>query len=138
MVWHFCGKASTKKIELIQEIALRFLLNDQKSTYHELLEKCNYTTMLIRRIKTIAIEVFKSLHDLNPNFMKEMVNIKEFKYSPRDSNIIYQPKFENITYGKNTFKYYGAHIWNLLPNEIMETSDILSFKSLIMTWEGPK
>ncbi len=42
MVWHFCGKASTKKVELIQERALRFLLNDQKSTYHELLEKCNY------------------------------------------------------------------------------------------------
>ncbi len=54
MVWHFCGQASTKKIELIQERELRFLLNDQKSTYHELLEKCNHTTMRIRRIKTIA------------------------------------------------------------------------------------
>ncbi len=94
MVWHFCGKASTKKIALIQERALRFLLNDQKSTYHELLEKCNYTTMLIRRIKTIAMEVVKSLHYLNPNFMKEIFNIKELKYSLRDSNIIYQPKFE--------------------------------------------
>ncbi len=38
MVWQFCGKASTKKIELIQERTLRFLLNDQKSTYHELLD----------------------------------------------------------------------------------------------------
>ncbi len=94
--------------------------------------------MLTRRIKTIAIDVFKSLHDLNPNFMKEMFNIKELKYSLRDSNIIYQPKFEKETYGTNTFKYYGAHIWNLLPNEIKETADILSFKSLIMTWEGPK
>ncbi len=59
MVWHLRGKAFTKKIELTHERALRFLLNDQKSTYHELLEKCNYTTMLIRQIKTIAIEVFK-------------------------------------------------------------------------------
>ncbi len=32
IVWHFCGKMSTKKIELIQERALRFLLDDQKST----------------------------------------------------------------------------------------------------------
>ncbi len=24
----------------------------------------------------------------------------------RNSNIIYQPKFEKVTYGKNTFKYY--------------------------------
>ncbi len=80
--------------------------------------------MLIRRIKTIAMEVFKSLHDLNPNFMKDMFNIKELKYSLRDSNIIYQPKFEKVTYRKNTFKYYGAHIWKLLPNEIKETADI--------------
>ncbi len=57
---------------------LRFLLNDQKRTYHELLEKCNYTIMLIRRIKTIVMEVFKSLDDLNPNFMKEMFNIKNW------------------------------------------------------------
>ncbi len=65
--------------------------------------------------------------------MKEKFNIKELKYSQSDSNIIYQPKFANVTYGKNTFKYYGSHIWNLLPNEINETADILSFKSLIMT-----
>ncbi len=54
MVCHFCGKASIKKIELIQERVFRFLLNDQKSTYHELLEKCNYTTTLIRWINAIA------------------------------------------------------------------------------------
>ncbi len=93
MVWHVCGKASTTKIKLIQERALKFLLNDQKSTYYELLEKCNYTTMLIRQIKTISMEVFKSLHDLNPKFMKEFYIIKELKYALRDSNIIYQPKF---------------------------------------------
>ncbi len=73
------------------------MLNVQKSTYQEIFEKCNYTTMLIRRIKTIAMDIFKSLHDLNPNFMKEMFNIKELKYSLRDSNIIYQPKFEKVT-----------------------------------------
>ncbi len=118
--------------------ALGFMLNDQKTTYHELLENCNYTTMLIRRIKTIAMEVFKSLHDLNPNFMKEMFNINELKYSLRDSNIIYQPKFDKVTYHKNTFKYYFAYVCNLVPIEIKETADILSFKSLIMIWEGPK
>ncbi len=78
------------------------------------------------------------LHDLNPNFMDEMFNIKELKYSLKDSNIIYQPKFEKVTYSLNTFKYYDLHIWNLLPNDIKETADILSFKSLIMICEGPK
>ncbi len=67
-----------------------------------------------------------------------MFNIKECKYVLRDSNIIYQPKFEQVTYCKNTFKYCGSHIWNFLPNEIKGTADMWYFKSLIMTWEDSK
>ncbi len=59
------------------------------------------------------MDVFKSLHDLNPNFMKEVFNIKQIKYALRDSNIIYQPKFEKVAYGKNTLKYYRSHIYGI-------------------------
>ncbi len=55
-----------KKIELIQERILIFHFNDHKNSYDEILKKCNYTTMLIKRIKAIPMDVFKSLHDLNP------------------------------------------------------------------------
>ncbi len=55
-----------------------------------------------------------------------------------DAKIIYQHKFAKLTYSKNTFKYYGSHICNFLQNEIKETTYILSFKSLVMIWEGPK
>ncbi len=70
--------------------------------------------------------------------MKEMFNIKQLTYALKDSNIIPQPKFENVTCGKNAFKYVGSHIWNLLSNQIKESVDILSFISLIMIWEGLK
>ncbi len=33
IIWHFCRKTCTKKIEAIQERALRFMFNDQTSTY---------------------------------------------------------------------------------------------------------
>ncbi len=39
IVWQFCGKVNTKKIEKIQERALRFMFNDKKSSYSSLLEK---------------------------------------------------------------------------------------------------
>ncbi len=54
MVLHFCCKASTK-LALIQERALK----DEKSTYHELLQKSYCTITLIRQIKAIVGEVFK-------------------------------------------------------------------------------
>ncbi len=44
-IWHLCGKTNTKKIERIQERALRFMFNDHCSTYPALLEKCSHTTL---------------------------------------------------------------------------------------------
>ncbi len=72
LVWYFFDKSSTRKIEKTQERALRFLLNDKTSSYVLLLEKNNSTTIHVRRIKAIACEIFKSLNDRNPSFMKEM------------------------------------------------------------------
>ena len=33
LTWHFCGEANTKKIEKIQERALRFIYSDYSSSY---------------------------------------------------------------------------------------------------------
>ena len=33
LVWHFCGETNTKKIEKIQERALRFIYNEYTSSY---------------------------------------------------------------------------------------------------------
>ncbi len=118
IIWYFCGKTCTKKIEAIQERALRFMVNDKVSTYSSLLEKCNYTTFHIRCIKAIASEVFQSLKNLNPNFTNKIFEVKDITYDLRDSNILCQPKFNKITYGKKTFNYYRTHIWNSLPNNI--------------------
>ncbi len=79
------------------------MFNDKTSTYSSLLEKCNYTTLHIRRIKAVASEVFKSLNNLNPNFMNKMFQLKDITYDLRDSNIWCQAKFNKITYGKKTF-----------------------------------
>ncbi len=56
IIWHFCGQVSSKKIEKIQEKALRFMLKDQISTYEELLEKCNYTTLHIRSLRLTQLK----------------------------------------------------------------------------------
>ncbi len=137
IVWHFCSKSSTTKMEKIQERALRFLYNDKVSSYDCLLEKCKGSTLHLRRIKTIALEVFKSLNDLNPPFMKEMFDMKQVPYNLRDNNLLTQPKFRKISYGKNSFRYYGSHIWNLLPIEIKNSTTIDHFKDMIKQWEGP-
>ncbi len=112
----FLWKTCTKTIEAIKERALRFMFNDRTSTYSSLLGKCNYTTFHIGCIKAIASEVFKSLNNLNPNFINKIFQENGITYDLRDFYILCQPKFNKITYSKNTFNYYGTHIWNSLPN----------------------
>ena len=138
IVWHFCGKTSIRKIEKVQERALRFLHNDKISSYDTLIAKSNTTTMHIRRIKSLACEVFKSLNDLNPSFMKDMFQVKEIPYDLRDDQILVQPTFKKISYGKNTFRYYGSHIWNSLPIEFKTSTSLDIFKEHLKSWDGPK
>ncbi len=57
--------------------------------------------------------------------MNEMFNVKDTPYNFRDSNIVFQPKFDKITYGKNTFKYKSNNLWNLLQNEFKKSTAII-------------
>ncbi len=69
-------KMHLKKLKIFKKEPYIFLFNDKVSTYESHLDRCGITTLHIRRIKTIANQVFKSVHDINPIFMKEMFNTK--------------------------------------------------------------
>jgi hypothetical protein len=51
--------SNTKKMEKIQERALKFIYSENHSTYEELLAKSKLPSLKIRRIPTTAIETFK-------------------------------------------------------------------------------
>ena len=56
---------------------LRLTLNNYKSDYKTLLDKNHKECMKIRNIKTLAIETFKTVNELNPNFMKTVFTSKK-------------------------------------------------------------
>ena len=59
---------STNKIESIQKRTLQLLYNDYTSTYDSLLAKPNKPAMEIKRYRTLALEICKTINDLNrPN-----------------------------------------------------------------------
>ena len=76
LVWHFSTNKSIEKIEDIQKRCLRVTLNDYKSDCKNLLDKSGKESMKIRRIKTLAIKIFKTVNKLNPNFMKTIFTSK--------------------------------------------------------------
>ncbi len=63
-------------MEKIQERALRFVYKDYVSTYKELLAKCNHNMLYISRIRIIATEVYKTLNELCPKYLQDMIEKK--------------------------------------------------------------
>ena len=55
------------------------ILNDNTSDYQTLLEKSKKTSMEIKRLRNLATEIFKTVNNLNPSFMKMYLHQKKMQ-----------------------------------------------------------
>ena len=139
LVWHFCGKQNSDKLEKINERALRILYNDFTSSYDQLLSQHNTTTILISRLKIMTLEVFKCLKTLGPPCLHDLFTVKPLEYNMRNPTKVIQPTRRCTTYGLRSISYVGAKLWNALPHD---SADILNmelgeFKSFLDEIGGP-
>ena len=65
LAWHFCSKLSRNKIEKKQFRFLILITNDYNSDYKFLLNEAENSTMEIKTLRTLALEIFKTLNNLN-------------------------------------------------------------------------
>ena len=127
VVWHFCGKTSIRRMEKIQERALRFVYGDYDTTYHDLLHKL--PTLELGRERSIAILTYKIIHDQAPNYLKDLINCN------RNSKL-YLPSYKSTKHGINSFSYRAPRIWNSLPVTTKNAPSLSSFKTRIKRWNG--
>ena len=132
IVWQLCSAKSVKKIEEIQERALRILYNDFSSDYESLLNKSGKSTMEVKRLSTLALEVFKTLNDMNPEYMKEIFHKTAF-WTHRPVNVEVN-EYHTTKYGNKSLRCLGSHIWNSLPNQIKRETYYSKFKEFINDW----
>ena len=129
LVWMHCSNESINKVEKIQERALRLLNHDYVSDYDALLCSSESLSMKEKRIKSLATEIFKTLNDLNPPYMKEIFIKNNCKSNYPDN--LRKPNCNFVTYGENSLKFLGPKIWNSLPAYLKQNRTLSSFKKLI-------
>ena len=134
VAWIFCGKRNARKLERLQERALRFVFNDRNSEYHELLKRGNFLPLSVLRLRALAIEVYKCFHGLNPSYMNDIFQPKKSSYDLRDPFLLKQPTFSTKTYGFRSFGYFGSKLWNILPVELKSATSLAMFKNRITDW----
>ena len=81
--------------------------------------------METKRLRRIVYEIFETLNNLNPVFMKGI-----FHYSPNLTHKkynIYIHTLNTTRFGNKRLRAFGANIWNTLPEHIKSTTSLLEF-----------
>ena len=82
----------------------------------------------------MAIEVYKSVNNLNPVYLNDMFELTNTGYNLRDHLRLKQEKFDTKKFGYKSLKYYGSKLWNAIPIEIKSAKSVNVFKIKISEW----
>ena len=92
-------------------------------------------SMEIKPLRVLAIEIFKTVNNLNSNYMKDIFTPKlHLKVRPNDILIKH---CNTITYDIKSLKAIGPKIWNQVPEDIKSETSYTKFKEYIDSWSGP-
>ena len=106
IVWHFLKASDTRKLERIQDKALRAIYCDKVSSYEELLTAAGLPTLFNRRLQDIAILMFKVKNNLCPQYIINLFKRQQSNHNLRNADLIL-PRFNTVAYGKHSVTYLG-------------------------------
>ena len=76
------------------------------------------------------------IHKLSPVYLHDLVLYTKSSYSFRYDNLVDLPRVRTTRYGKSTFCYEAAGVWNSLPTELRKVEDFGEFRRRVYTWGG--
>ena len=132
LIWMFADKRSTAKICKIHFRTLQIVFNSYEKSYHHLLNFSNVSTPppppFLRHLRFLAIEVYKSLMNINPEFMWEFSNKNPVQCNLWKGDIVHLPPARSSCYGINSLHFRRSLLWNSLPSNEIESHNLEKFK----------
>ncbi len=107
-----CGKGNIKHGSNSAESPAICFFYDFTSSYDEVLKRSRQPSILIYLIMSLAVEVYKYLHNIAPEYLCTLLQKHNVTYELRDKNLLLQRKFKTVSYGKRSFVYLGSKLWN--------------------------
>ena len=93
--------------------------------------------MNVTRLRSLCIEIFKTLNNLNPAFLNEIFELRKTKRVIRNQYKLNLevPIINQVTFGAKSIRYLGPKIWNSLPFHIKSSESLTTFKRIIKNWD---
>lgn len=131
IVWHHCRSTDERKLERLQERALRAIYCDRNATYEELLEKARLPTLCNRRLQDMAIFMYKVKTNLVPSYISDLFSCDMSRYNLRNTDDFSLPRCNTVTYGRHSLRYMGPYIWSKLHKSIKMADSLTAFKNQV-------
>ena len=135
LLWMFCSRTLNNKINKLHERALRVVYKNDNLTFQQLLEKDNSFTTHERNLQKLAVEMYKVKHNISPLPVRELFKSQGNSRKLRNNREWEVPEVRTVNNGTETIRYRGPKTWELLPNNIKESSSLAEFKRKIKDWK---
>ena len=117
----------------MQKRALRFLYDNYDSSHESILKLAGKSTINVNRHRSLCIESFKTLNNINPTFMNEIFELRKTNRAVQNQYKLNLevPIINQVTFGAKSIKYLGPKIWNSYPFHIKSSESLTTFKKVI-------
>ena len=100
----------------------------QDASFKDLLLKDNSWNVHESNIRTLLIEIYKSINNLNPPIMNDFFDLKNTRYDPQSKQLLKLPATSTSRYATQALCFKGSLMWNTVPNKIKNIGEIQDFK----------
>ena len=120
-------KTFYSKIEKYHHKTLK-VIYDVDDSYNNILSHSNYVSIHQRRHQFLVTEIFKSIFQINPEFMRSFFKLKKLSYNLRKGPILNVPRTQSTYYSTNAFHFGGCVVWSNPPAEIKSSNSVFEYK----------
>ena len=132
----FHSRQLNNRINKTQERALRLVYKNNKLTFDDLFTLDNSVIIHQQNLQILETEIYKVKNSLAPEIMTELFEIKEPHYNLcSEASHFKREKIKSTHYGIQSVRHLGPKIWNIVPQNIRESTSIIELKSLIKFWK---
>ena len=128
VVYNNFTAGQNRKLEKLNERALRLVCNDYDNSYSCILKRTCKRMLYVTRKYNLVEFVYKVLHDqarpIESTFFTEHIT----PYEMRDRFKLAQPRYNTVQYGQKSISYQGASMWNSLPVRLKDVGEFVKFK----------
>lgn len=121
-------------MEKILYRGLKFVFNDYKSSYEELLARANMDSLELTRTKYIIYEIYKFINGLGPEYMSDI--FKKTSRNSRRGPLLNVERCRTSVHGLHSLRSLGPRLWNSLDTSIKNSDSIGALKTKLKDYKG--